>query len=114
MRKAGDRRFRPLRHLALALVAIAGAMAALSVAGLVRSGDLPPEGKYDRIVIDIGKALERLNRETGLTIILVEQNLGLIKAISHRGYVLDKGKTTAILSIKHIADRDVMLRHLSV
>lgn len=56
MRNASDKRFRPLRHVALALVAIAGAVAALSVAGLVRSGDLPPEGKYDRIVIDIGKA----------------------------------------------------------
>ena len=76
--------------------------------------DEPSESIQPSIVIEIGKALERLNRETGLTIILVEQNLGLIKAISHRGYVLDKGKTTATLSIEDIADRDVMLRHLSV
>ncbi|MEE9589216.1 MAG: ABC transporter ATP-binding protein [Hyphomicrobiaceae bacterium] len=76
--------------------------------------DEPSESIQPSIIIEIGKALERLNRETGLTIILVEQNLGLIEAVSHRGYVLDKGKTTAILSSEDIADRTVMLGHLSV
>ncbi len=76
--------------------------------------DEPSESIQPSIIIEIGKALERLNRETGLTIILVEQNLGLIEAVSRRGYVLDKGKTTAMLSSEDIADRNVMLRHLSV
>ncbi|MFQ5774546.1 MAG: ABC transporter ATP-binding protein [Kiloniellaceae bacterium] len=76
--------------------------------------DEPSESIQPSIIIEIGKALARLNREIGLTIVLVEQNLGLIEAVSHRGYVLDKGKTVARLSSADIANRDVMLRHLSV
>jgi branched-chain amino acid transport system ATP-binding protein len=76
--------------------------------------DEPSESIQPSIIIEIGRVLDRLNRELGLTIVLVEQNLGLIEAVSQRGYVVDKGKTTAALSREEIRDREVMLRHLSV
>ncbi len=76
--------------------------------------DEPSESIQPSIIIEIGKVLRRLNSEIGLTIVLVEQHLGLIEAVARRGYVLDKGKTTAALSREDIGDRNLMLRHLSV
>jgi urea ABC transporter ATP-binding protein UrtE len=76
--------------------------------------DEPSESIQPSIIIEIGQILRRLNEETGVTIVLVEQNLGLIGAVSHRGYVMDKGRTTAVLSPEDIRNRDIMLRHLSV
>lgn len=76
--------------------------------------DEPSESIQPSIIIELGQILQRLNRETGMTIVLVEQNLGLIAAVSHRGYVMDKGRTTTVLSRDEIRNRDVMLHHLSV
>jgi branched-chain amino acid transport system ATP-binding protein len=76
--------------------------------------DEPSESIQPSVIVELGQALQRLNRETGMTIVLVEQNLGLIEAVSHRGYVMDKGRTTTLLSREEIKNRDVMLRHLSV
>ena len=39
-----------------------------------------------------GKPIEDVNRELGLTILLVEQNANLALEISHRGYVLETGR----------------------
>jgi len=76
--------------------------------------DEPSESIQPSIIIEIGEVLARLNRETGLTVVIVEQNLGLIGAVAQRGYVLDKGRVTAELSPTDLHDRDVMVRHLSV
>lgn len=76
--------------------------------------DEPSESIQPSIIISIGEVLKRLNAETGITIVIVEQNLGLIEAIGQRGYVLDKGRITNELSREHITSREVMLRHLSV
>ena len=76
--------------------------------------DEPSESIQPSIIIEIGEILIRLNHETGVTIVLVEQNLGLIAAVSQRGYVLDKGQTVTTLSREDTTRRDVMLKHLSV
>lgn len=76
--------------------------------------DEPSESIQPSIIIEIGEALVRLNRETGLTVVIVEQNLGLIGAVAHRGYVLDKGRITTELTRTDLHDRGIMVRHLSV
>lgn len=76
--------------------------------------DEPSESIQPSIIIEIGEVLARLNRETGVTIVIVEQNLGLIGAVAQRGYVLDKGHVTAELGQTDLHDRGVMVRHLSV
>ena len=76
--------------------------------------DEPSESIQPSIIIEIGEILARLNREIGVTIVIVEQNLGLIDAVAHRGYVLDKGRITTTLSQPDLHDRSVMVRHLSV
>jgi branched-chain amino acid transport system ATP-binding protein len=76
--------------------------------------DEPSESIQPSIIIEIGEVLARLNRETGVTIVIVEQNLGLIGAVAQRGYVLDKGHITTELTRTDVHDRSVMVRHLSV
>lgn len=76
--------------------------------------DEPSESIQPSIIIEIGEVLQRLNRETEVTIVLVEQNVGLIGAVAHRGYVLDKGRVTTELSVDQLNDRDFMIHHLSV
>lgn len=76
--------------------------------------DEPSESIQPNTIIAIGETLRQLNRESGLTIVVVEQNLGLIEAVADRGYVIDKGRITAELSGEQIRDRAMMLHHLSV
>ena len=76
--------------------------------------DEPSEGIQPSIISEIGASLRRLNREIGLTVVCVEQNVGLIQRIAHRGYVLDKGQIVTTLSREDLADRRQMVRHLSI
>ena len=76
--------------------------------------DEPSESIQPSIIIEIGEILQRLNRETEATVVLVEQNVGLIGAVAQRGYVLDKGRVTTELSRAELNDRQLMVQHLSV
>jgi branched-chain amino acid transport system ATP-binding protein len=76
--------------------------------------DEPSESIQPSIISEIGTSLRRLNLELGLTVVCVEQNVGLIQRIAHRGYVLDKGRIVATLAKEELADRGLMVRHLSI
>ena len=55
-----------------------------------------------------------LNRTTGVTVILVEQNLDMIRAMAQRCYVMDKGRIVASLDRAALDDQAEMRRHLAV
>ena len=76
--------------------------------------DEPSEGIQPNIVQDIGRIAVTLNRQTGVTIVLVEQNLDLIRATAQRGYVMDKGRITAELDADALADGDTVRSHLAL
>ncbi len=54
--------------------------------------DEPSLGLAPKVVAEIAQAVERLNRESGLSIVLVEQNARLAMRLSHRAYVLERGE----------------------
>jgi branched-chain amino acid transport system ATP-binding protein len=54
--------------------------------------DEPSMGLAPLVVQEIFRVLERLRRETGLTILLVEQNAKAALKLADRGYVLETGK----------------------
>ena len=56
--------------------------------------DEPSLGLAPLMVRQIFAAIRRLNRETGLTVLLVEQNANLALRLAHRGYVLVTGRIT--------------------
>lgn len=76
--------------------------------------DEPSEGLAPKLVNEVGDALVRL-RESGLALLLVEQNLALATRVAQRVYVMNKGTivfsgTTAELA----AASDVEARYLGV
>ncbi|ARP86554.1 ABC transporter ATP-binding protein [Bordetella genomosp. 9] len=54
--------------------------------------DEPSLGLAPKIIAEIAHAIQKLNRETGLSIILVEQNANLALQLSHHAYVLEQGR----------------------
>ena len=57
--------------------------------------DEPTEGIQPNIVQEIGDILRRLNRETGLTLLLVEQKLPFARRVGDRFAILDRGRSMA-------------------
>ena len=76
--------------------------------------DEPSEGIQPSIVQEIARIVVELNRTTGLTVVLVEQNIDMIRAMAQRCYVMDKGRTVAELTPAMLDDADVVRRHLAV
>ena len=76
--------------------------------------DEPSEGIQPNVVQEIGRIAVALNRRTGVTIVLVEQNIDLIRATAGRCYVMDKGRITAELPPEALADRATVRRHLAM
>ena len=76
--------------------------------------DEPSEGIQPSIVQDIARIGVELNRTDGLTIVLVEQNIDMIRAMAQRCYVMDKGRIVAELTPEMLDDRDTVRRYLAV
>jgi len=69
---------------------------------LVNSPDLvlldePSDGVQPSIVEEIGEIIVELNRQRGLTVLIVEQNIDLIQKLASRAYVFDKGRIVRTL-----------------
>jgi urea transport system ATP-binding protein len=57
--------------------------------------DEPTEGIQPNIVQEIGEIIGRLQRELGMTILLVEQKLKFVRAVADRFAILDRGRVVA-------------------
>lgn len=75
--------------------------------------DEPNEGIQPSIVEEIEKIIVRLNREIGMTVVLVEQNIGFVRAASHRFAMLEKGRVVASGPIDALTDT-LVHQHMAV
>jgi urea transport system ATP-binding protein len=75
--------------------------------------DEPTEGIQPNVVHEIGDVLLRLNRDEGLTILLVEQKLPFARRVASDFSVLEKGRVVASGPIESLTD-DVVKNHLTV
>jgi urea transport system ATP-binding protein len=75
--------------------------------------DEPTEGIQPNIVHEIGDIVLRLNKEEGLTVLLVEQKLPFARRVASEFCILDKGRRVAAGPISDLTD-DVVKAHLSV
>ena len=75
--------------------------------------DEPTEGIQPNIVHEIGDIVLRLNREEGLTVLLVEQKLPFARRVASEFCILEKGRNVASGPIDALTD-DVVRAHLSV
>jgi branched-chain amino acid transport system ATP-binding protein len=70
--------------------------------------DEPTEGIQPSIIDEIVEVLQRLRDESGLTMILVEQNLDFIAALSRRILIIQKGTITRELRPDDLADASLV------
>ena len=75
--------------------------------------DEPTEGIQPNIVHEIGDIVLRLNKEHGLTVLLVEQKLPFARRVASEFCILDKGRRVAAGSVGGLTE-EVVRTHLSV
>ena len=75
--------------------------------------DEPTEGIQPNIVEQIEDVIMRLNRERGITVVLVEQNVAFARRASHRFALLEKGRVVAKGAIGELTD-DLIQLHMAV
>lgn len=76
--------------------------------------DEPSEGIQPSIVQDIARLSVELNKKDRLTIVLVEQNIDMIRAMAQRCYVMDKGRIVTELTPAELQDPVIVRQHLAV
>ena len=75
--------------------------------------DEPTEGIQPNIVHEIGSIIRRLNREIGLTVLLVEQKLPFARRVADRFCILDRGRNVATGSMDELSE-DLIQEYLTV
>jgi urea transport system ATP-binding protein len=75
--------------------------------------DEPNEGIQPSIVEEIEAIIIRLNREVGLTVVLVEQNVSFARQASHCFAMMEKGRIVVAGAIAELSD-DMVHRHMAV
>jgi urea transport system ATP-binding protein len=75
--------------------------------------DEPTEGIQPNIVAAIGDVIQRLNRESNLTVLLVEQKLPFARRVATDLRILDKGRLVVSGAIAALTD-ELVSTHLTV
>jgi urea transport system ATP-binding protein len=75
--------------------------------------DEPTEGIQPNIVHEIGDIIRKLNREIGLTVILVEQKLPFARRVADRFIILDRGRLMASGAMADLND-ELVRQYLTV
>jgi branched-chain amino acid transport system ATP-binding protein len=76
--------------------------------------DEPSEGVQPNIVKQLGEIILRINKDLGITVLIVEQHIGLIQQVSQRCYTMDKGVIVDELSSGQLSDYEQLKGYLSV
>ena len=69
--------------------------------------DEPTEGIQPSIIQDIGRAIRRVNKELGITVLIVEQYLEFVLDISDYIYMMEKGSIIMQGETKHLSRDEV-------
>lgn len=75
--------------------------------------DEPTEGISPNIVHDIGEVLRTLNRDSGMTILFVEQKLPFARKFAQQFIIMERGRTVSSGAIDTLSD-EIVARHLVV
>jgi branched-chain amino acid transport system ATP-binding protein len=70
--------------------------------------DEPSEGIQPSIVDLIGETLLTIAADTGIGVLLVEQNMGMVESVANRCCVMDKGRIVDTLNRAQLADEELI------
>lgn len=77
--------------------------------------DEPSEGIQPSIVDQISEILKKINAQTGLTILIVEQNVDMVLDTAKRCAFMEKGRIVETCSIEDIRkDESIITCHIAV
>jgi urea ABC transporter ATP-binding protein UrtE len=76
--------------------------------------DEPSEGVQPSIVQDSVPLLQGLNKELGLTLLVVEQNLDFAMSLAERCYIMDRGTIVAELDKSEMTDSERIRHYLAI
>ncbi len=75
--------------------------------------DEPTEGIQPNVVAEIGDIIRRLNKEIGLTVLLVEQKLPFARKVADNFCILDRGRQVAMGEMDELND-ELVKKYLTV
>lgn len=75
--------------------------------------DEPTEGIQPNIVAEIGDIIRKLNKDIGLTVLLVEQKLPFVRRTSDQFIIMDRGRAVAKGQLEELND-DLVQQYLTV
>ena len=76
--------------------------------------DEPSEGIQPNLVDDLGEIIKNIANKKHITIVLVEQNIDLVKATVKYVYVMEKGELIKKLSKNDLADSNLLKKYLEM
>lgn len=76
--------------------------------------DEPSEGVQPNIVAEIGRLIRQLSEQTGLAVLLVEQNIELALATAHRCLVMEKGRIVHEGPAEEFRNDAILKRYLAL
>jgi len=77
--------------------------------------DEPSEGLAPLLVLEVGHIIQQLKKQSSVSILLVEQNLGLAVQVADEVYVMSKGRVVYESKIEEFkSDENVKSRYLGV
>ena len=76
--------------------------------------DEPSEGIQPSIVQQISEDMQTISDELGVTILFVEQNLGVIQEMADRCYAIERGTIVDELDSATLQDEDAIVEYLAV
>jgi branched-chain amino acid transport system ATP-binding protein len=76
--------------------------------------DEPSEGIQPSIVDLIGETLQQIASETGIGVVLVEQDMGMVERIATRCCVMDKGRIVETLSPAQLGDEQLIRQYMAL
>ncbi len=72
--------------------------------------DEPSLGLAPKVVYELGLIIEDIRKQEGMSILLVEQNLGLARQLATKGYLLQVGRVVSEGNIADLEKSDVVKR----
>jgi urea ABC transporter ATP-binding protein UrtE len=76
--------------------------------------DEPSEGIQPSTILEIAESLKTIVAEGGLTLLLVEQNVMLLRRLAERVLVVEKGRVVADYPVSALDDQELLRQHLAV
>ncbi len=76
--------------------------------------DEPTEGIQPSVIDEIAELLQGLRDQHRLTVILVEQNLDFIRALSERVLIIQRGAITREVAAEHLADSEMIAEFVGI